>query len=163
MSDKQKEVVSGFTSLRKILEKHESQLMNYDKRICLLCKRQFETIDQIDRHQNLSQLHSMRLRRLSQRIFTADQLERMDHKTHYRDRARERRLEHGETDRSIAKERSVHPTPTTTNEPNSSKQPASSRKTSYGLGYTPATNMTYKDAVKEIMYRRYHEISSEDE
>lgn len=95
---------SGGISLRHILQKHEEQLMDFDQNICLLCKRKFNNGDQIKRHRSLSKLHSSRLMRLRQRLFSEDQLDRIERKERealYRDRAKERRLKYGQPDRVI--------------------------------------------------------------
>lgn len=102
--DRDRDSTSGGISLRQILQKHEEQLMDFDKNICLLCKRIFNDGDQIKRHRSLSKLHSSRLVRLRQRLFSGDQLDRIERKERealYRDRAKERRLKYGQPDRVI--------------------------------------------------------------
>lgn len=101
------EVSSGGFSLRHILQRHEEQLMDPEKNICLLCKRIFKNGDQIKRHRSLSKLHSSRLKRLKQRLFSEEQLDRLERKERealYRDRAKERRLKFGQTDRVVTSE-----------------------------------------------------------
>lgn len=91
-------------SLRMILQKHEEQLIDVNQNICLLCKRKFPNNDQIKRHRSLSQLHAVRLKRLRKRLFSDEQLERLERKERealYRDRARERRLKYGVSDRLL--------------------------------------------------------------
>lgn len=196
-------------SLRNILQKHEEQLMDFDKNICLLCKRAFKNGDQIKRHRSLSKLHVSRLKRLRQRIFTDDQLERIERKERealYRDRARERRLKHGQPDRILNIEPNYNPkTPTTkqvtiaapsssidkpiglenkgaallakmgwreglglgkSNEGMTDIVRLESQAANSGLGskvFKVDPNLSYKEAVKQIMYRRYQEISSDDD
>lgn len=196
-------------SLRNILCKHEEQLMDFEQNICLLCKRKFKNVDQIKRHRSLSRLHLSRLKRLRQRIFTEDQLERIERrerKALYRDRAQERRLKHGQPDKMINIEPNFNPS----NKPNTPKNKPTCQKSSetplgpdnrgaallskmgwregLGLGksnegitdivrlepqvsnsglgsrvYKTNSKLSYKDAVKQIMYRRYHDLSSEEE
>jgi hypothetical protein len=193
-------------SLRQILQRHEEQLIDFQKNICLLCKRQTKDIN---KHRNLSKLHSSRLRRLRQRLFSDEQLDRIERKereSSYRDRAKERRLKYGQTDRIIPLE-PVHPLPsldkskfkTTVKSEQTPKRlgldnkgaalmtkmgwregiglgksnegitdiiKIDSQVGTSGLGsksYKVDPNLSYKDAVKQIMYKRYHEISSEED
>lgn len=93
------EPTSGGHSLKQILKKHEEQLMDFDKNICLLCKRSFDCADQIRRHLNLSRLHLSRLKKLRKRLFSDEQLDNIERKERealYRDRAKERRLKYGQ-------------------------------------------------------------------
>lgn len=194
-------------SMRNILQKHEEQLMDFEKNICLLCKRVFKSGDQIKRHRSLSVLHVTRMKRLRQRIFTEEQLEKIERKEReilYRDRARERRLKSGQSDRIL---------PIESNYAHSSSKGNTSLKNStllvqsssvekplgpdnkgaallskmgwregLGLGksnegmteivrlepqmgnsglgskvYKVDPNLSYKEAVKQIMYRKYYE------
>lgn len=190
---------SGF-SLRLVLQKHEEQLMDFDVNICLLCKRKFQNGDQIKRHRSLSKLHSSRLKRLRQRLFSEEQLDRIERKERealYRDRAKERRLKYGQTDRIIPLEHTVKPQTkieTTAEQPISRENKGAALLTKMGwregiglgksnegmtdiikldahvgtsgLGsksYKVDPNLSYKEAVKKIMYQRYHELSSDDE
>lgn len=197
-------------SLRQILRRHEEQLMDFDKNICLLCKRTFKDSDQIKRHRSLSKLHVSRLKRLRQRLFSEEQLDRIERKERgalYRDRAKERRLKYGQPDKILSLE-PVHTLPVnelikhkrTTTTTNSEAKPLGadnkgaalmakmgwrqgvglgksnegmteiikldSQVGTSGLGsksYRVDPNLPYKDAVKQIMYQRYHELSSEEE
>lgn len=199
---------SGTLGLRQILQKHEEQLMDFDKKFCLLCKRKFKDGDQITRHRGLSKLHSSRLRRLRQRLFSGEQLDRIERKERealYRDRAKERRLKYGQTDKVIPLE-PLYPAPSdmlpgkklkaidTASKPLGLDNKGAALMTKMGwregvglgrsnegitdiikldahvgtsgLGsksYKVDPNLSYKDAVKQIMYQRYHELSSEEE
>lgn len=202
-----KETLSSTISLRQILQRHEEQLMDFDKNICLLCKRSFENNDRINRHRSLSKLHSSRLKRLRQRLFSDEQLDRIERKEReasYRDRAKERRLKYGQTDRIVPME-PVHQIPKESQSKKSRAVDVASKplgldnkgallmtkmgwREGVGLGksnegitdiiklesqvgksglgsksYKVDPSLSYKDAVKQIMYQRYHEISSEDE
>lgn len=200
---------SGGFSLRHILQKHEEQLMDFDDNICLLCKRKFKNGDQIKRHRSLSKLHSSRLKRLRQRLFSGEQLDKIERKereTLYRDRAKERRLKYGQTDRVIPIEPLyLAPTDSIKNKVAQSNKDVAARtlgpenkgaalmtkmgwREGAGLGkneegitdiikldshvgtsglgsksYKVDPNLSYKEAVKQIMYQRYHELSSEEE
>lgn len=204
-SDKDPPPAASF-SLKHILQKHEEQLMDFDKNICLLCKRVFKNGDQIKRHRSLSKLHSSRLKRLRQRLFSEDQLDRIERKERealYRDRAKERRLKYGSSDRIIPLEPKYSITPDSSVsvcKADTSEKPISrdnkgaallskmgwregsglgrsnegmtdilrieSHVGKSGLGakaYKVDPNLSYKEAVKKVMYQRYHEISSEEE
>lgn len=182
--------------------------MDFEQNICLLCKRRFKSDDQIKRHRTLSELHTSRLKRLRQRLFSEEQLDRIERKERealYRDRARERRLKYGLTDRIVPVD-SAH---LSLDEP-TSRKPANkvdnasakplgldnkgaalmskmgwregtglgrsnegitdiikldSQVGTSGLGSKNFRDPTlsYKDAVKKIMYQRYHEISSDED
>lgn len=207
MSKDADDVQLGSFSLRQILKRHEEQLMDFNHNICLLCKRKFRNSDQILRHRSLSNMHSTRLKRLRQRLFSEEQLDRLERKERealYRDRAKERRLKYGQSDRVIQRE-PIYKPPTGKNAkvlPSSDigSKPLGlgnkgaalmtkmgwregaglgksgegitdiikleSRFGTSGLGSKPYRvdqNLSYKDAVKQIMYQRYHEISSEEE
>lgn len=198
-----KESESGSVCSRLILKKHEEQLIDFDKNICMLCKRVFKDNDQIRRHRSLSQLHSSRLKKLRQRVFTKDQIDRFERKERealYRDRARERRLKIGQSERVIPIETNYQ-TPAGPIKPVSVEKPIGSDnkgaallskmgwKEGQGLGRSnegmtdiirldPQVGnaglgsktykvdhhgLSYKEAVKKVMYQRYHEISSEEE
>lgn len=197
---------SGGFSLKLILQKHEEQLMDFDKNICLLCKRKFNHGDQMKRHRSLSKLHTSRLKRLRQRLFSEDQLDRIERKERealYRDRAKERRLKYGQTDRVTAVEPIyLGPKERTSIKSNLKSEPEpigrdnkgavlmskmgwregvglgkssdgiteiiklESQVGTSGLGskvHKIDPNLSYKDAVKKIMYERYYELSSDDE
>lgn len=182
--------------------------MDFDKNVCLLCKRVFKDPDHINKHRNLSKLHLSRLKRLRQRLFSEEQLDRIERKEReslYRDRARERRSKYGLTDKIIPIE-PIYPKPDTSKSKTSNTSADMAAKPlgrdnkgaalmskmgwregsglgksedgmteiikldsqigTSGLGsktYKVDRNLSYKDAVKQIMYRRYQEISSEDD
>lgn len=189
--------------------------MDFDKNVCLLCKRIFRDSDQIKKHRSLSKLHVVRLKRLRQRLFTEEQLDRIERKERealYRDRAKERRLKYGQSDKMLGLE-PINPNskaPSTSelvskvgkvrSVPSSEPKPLGagnkgaelmakmgwrqgvglgkhnegitdiikldSHVGTSGLGsksYRVDPNLSYKDAVKHIMFQRYQEISSEDE
>lgn len=204
-SDKQTSANS--LSLKQILQRHEEQLMDFDNNICLLCKRSFKDSDHIKRHRSLSKLHSSRIKRLRQRLFSEEQLDRIERKERealYRDRAKERRLKYGQTDRVISLE-PVHPLLKDSKMPKSSSADRASKplgadnkgavlmskmgwREGSGLGkrgegmtdiikldsrvgtsglgsksYKVDPNLSYKGAVKQIMYQRYQEISSDED
>lgn len=207
MSKESQETSSSSLSLRNILLKHEEQLIDFDKNICLLCKRIFKNGDQMKRHRSLSKLHTSRLKRLRRRLFSDEQLDRIERKERealYRDRAKERRLKYGQPDRIIPLEPVVPTDPTrklahseSAVEPLKPTGPESkgaallskmgwregsglgkshegitdaikldSQVGLTGLGsktYRVDPNLSYKEAVKQIMYQRYHELSSEDD
>lgn len=179
--------------MRHILQRHEEQLMDFEKNICLLCKRRFVDGDQINRHRTLSELHSSRLKRLRQRLFSEDQLDRLERKERealYRDRARERRLKFEQTDRVVLPTIKANYFPPV-NESNTSRRLESNPveadnkgaallskmgwREGTGLGKSGEgatdilkldsrnTNLSYKEAVKKIMYQRYQEISLQEE
>lgn len=197
---------SGGFSLKLILQKHEEQLMDFEQNICLLCKRRFKNGDQIKRHRSLSKLHTSRLKRLRQRLFSEDQLDRIERKERealYRDRAKERRLKYGQTDRVTTLDSTylasnemgvVNTAPKLEPEPigRANKGAALMTKMGWregiglgksnegitdiikldsqvgtsGLGskvHKVDPNLSYKDAVKKIMYERYYELSSDEE
>lgn len=196
-------------SPRQIIQRHEEQLMDFDKNICLLCKRSFKNADHISQHRNLSRLHLSRLRRLRQRLFSEEQLDKIERKEReslYRDRAKERRLHYGQTDRILPVDLTPHQSVQLKfNKTTSSKVDVGAQRLGLdnkgaalmtkmgwregsglgksnegitdiikiesqvgtsGLGsklYKVDSNLSYKDAVKQIMYKKYHEISSDDE
>lgn len=202
-------------SLKSILQKHEDQLLNVEASICLLCKRKFKDTDQMQRHRSLSKLHSSRLKRLKQCIFTDEQLERLERKERealYRDRAKERREMFGQADAIVTeqayshpsdrggsfsnKKRShyVHTTPAAPAKPlgldNKGaallskmgwKEGSGLGKTSEGITdiikldahvgtsglgsktYKAEPHLSYKEAVKKIMFQRYQELSSDED
>lgn len=179
--------------------------MDFDSNICLLCKRKFKDGDQIKRHRSLSKLHSSRLKKLRQRLFSEEQLDRIERKereTLYRDRAKERRLKYKQTDRIIPLETapklpSMKP-PVKLDQPTvgqpigrDNKGAALMTKMGWregiglgksnegmtdiikldahvgtsGLGsktYKVDPSLSYKEAVKKVMYQRYHELSDEE-
>lgn len=166
--------------------------MDFENNICILCKRRFSDADQLNRHRSLSELHSSRLKRLRQRLFSEDQLDRLERKereAQYRDRARERRLKFDQADRVIPPLKPQHfPA---SNESSTSRRIENNAveadnkgaallskmgwREGTGLGKSGEgttdilrldnrnANLSYKEAVKKIMYQRYQEISSQED
>lgn len=192
--------------LKETLQKHEDQLLDYERNVCILCKRLFKSSDHLRRHQSLSEMHSSGLKRLKHRLFNEEQLiklERKDREALYRDRAMERRLKYGQPDRmiplepivptetSLLKSTQAVPNPTTplsrdnkgaallskmgwregiglgrNNEGMTDILKIESQVGTSGLGvksHKIDPGLSYKEAVKKIMYQRYYEISSEEE
>lgn len=207
---KDSESSSTSLSLRNILLKHEEQLIDFDKNICLLCKRVFKNGDQMKLHRSLSKLHTSKLKRLRRRLFSDEQLDRLERKERealYRDRAKERRLKYGQPDRIIPLEPVLMGSSDATRKlarndtavdtkpkpigPDSKGAALLSKmgwREGSGLGkshegitdtiklesqvglsglgsktHRVDPNLSYKEAVKQIMYQRYHELSSEDD
>lgn len=74
----------------------DKDLIDFDKLACLLCKRAFQSLDILNKHIKMSNLHKENLQKLNLNIqngngSNAAALE-------YRDRAKERRLKYGEAD-----------------------------------------------------------------
>lgn len=196
-------------NLSQIMQKHEDDLMDLERMVCLLCKRLFKSKDLLKRHQSLSELHATRLRLLKKNIFSPEQLEKLERKEReslYRDRARERRLKYGQPDRMIPLEPMLPVDPsnakssTLPNNASNAPKPLGldnkgaallskmgwregtglgrnnegmtdilrieSHVGTSGLGsrsYKPEPGLSYKDAVKKVMYQRYYEISSKED
>ncbi|GLV40686.1 uncharacterized protein CBL_13813 [Carabus blaptoides fortunei] len=70
-----------------------TDFLDWEKLVCLLCKRQFFSKDDLTRHKEMSALHkkNMELRYLQKSLESGKKLK-------YRDRAKERRLKYGESD-----------------------------------------------------------------
>lgn len=71
---------------------NEKNLVDYDKLACLLCKRAFQSLDILNKHTKLSNLHKENLQKLQ--AANAEE----SAAAAYRDRAKERRLKYGEAD-----------------------------------------------------------------
>lgn len=164
----------------------ERQLVDLSKMACLLCKRQFQSKDQLLRHTQMSDLHKQNLEKLNQSSPGSLGLQ-------YRDRAKERREKIGST-APPAKKRPViaedvyeQPTKAGIGEDNigskllqkmgwSSGQglgkagqgivnpiQAERRSASAGLGmrgasYNIEDTDNYKDALRKTMFARYSEL-----
>lgn len=208
MSDPTNEFGPTTSVLQQILQKHEEQLLDLNKHICMLCRRMFKDNDQLMKHQSLSDMHSNKLKRLKNRIFIEEQLisqEKRDKEALYRDRAKERRLKYGQPDRMIPLEpilpaEATNPKVIPNNQQKTPVMPLSrdnkgaallskmgwregtglgknsegmtdilkieSQVGTSGLGsksHRIDPNLSYKEAVKKIMYQRYYEISSGEE
>ncbi|XP_033115490.1 RNA-binding protein 5-like isoform X2 [Anneissia japonica] len=78
------------------MEKLVESLTDWNKLICLLCKRQFQSKDILIKHQNISDLHKQNLEAKKNSLMTTN--EREDYaqrELKYRDRAKERRDKFG--------------------------------------------------------------------
>ncbi|XP_078104580.1 RNA-binding protein 5-like isoform X1 [Sander vitreus] len=76
----------------------EGKITDWNRRVCLLCRRQFPTKDALLRHQQLSDLHKQNLeiqRRSKLTEAELEELERKETELKYRDRAAERREKYG--------------------------------------------------------------------
>lgn len=69
------------------------ECLDWEKLVCLLCKRQFFSKEDLSRHKEVSALHkkNLELRFLQKGLESGKKLK-------YRDRAKERRLKYGESD-----------------------------------------------------------------
>lgn len=74
----------------------EKDLVDFDKLTCLLCKRAFQSIDILNKHLKMSNLHKENLKKLNLNAQNESSVG-MDGIS-YRDRAKERRLKYGEVD-----------------------------------------------------------------
>uniref|UniRef100_A0A8C9YFM9 RNA binding motif protein 5 n=1 Tax=Sander lucioperca TaxID=283035 RepID=A0A8C9YFM9_SANLU len=76
----------------------DGKITDWNRRVCLLCRRQFPTKDALLRHQQLSDLHKQNLeiqRRSKLTEAELEELERKETELKYRDRAAERREKYG--------------------------------------------------------------------
>lgn len=71
---------------------NEKNLVDYDKLTCLLCKRAFQSLEILNKHTKLSNLHKENLKKIQANSDEASL------SAAYRDRAKERRLKYGEVD-----------------------------------------------------------------
>ena len=84
-----------------ILDREEKRLLDFDKLLCLLCKRQFTSKDQLTKHQQVSGLHKSNMEVLSKTVLSSAQILLMNAKKpilEYIDRAKERRKKWGDDD-----------------------------------------------------------------
>lgn len=72
---------------------NEKDLIDYSKLTCLLCKRAFQSLDILNKHIKISNLHKENLQKLN----LSNQSDGPG-SSQYRDRAKERRLKYGEVD-----------------------------------------------------------------
>ncbi|KAH8279890.1 hypothetical protein KR054_009652 [Drosophila jambulina] len=72
----------------------ESDYVDFQKLTCQLCKRAFQSLDILQKHLKMSNLHKENLAKLNQSSGGAN----VDEGLSYRDRAKERRLKYGESD-----------------------------------------------------------------
>jgi len=97
-----------WTSKREELKASEANLSEFAdlaQMCCLLCKRKFESVSEIQKHEQLSKLHQSNLENDAVRnacltkIQKKRQLSTQTENSEYRDRARERRLQFSQPDR----------------------------------------------------------------
>ncbi|XP_054168567.1 RNA-binding protein 5-like isoform X2 [Oppia nitens] len=89
---------SVYLSACKIIKTEEKRLIDWEKLACLLCKRQFNTTDLLNKHLEKSDLHKSNLNALKHQLLTEEQIEEMEkneRESGYRDRAKERRKKYG--------------------------------------------------------------------
>ncbi|KAH8413194.1 hypothetical protein KR009_008744 [Drosophila setifemur] len=72
----------------------EADYVDFQKLTCLLCKRAFQSLDILQKHLKMSNLHKENLAKLTQNSEGSG----IDLGASYRDRAKERRLKYGESD-----------------------------------------------------------------
>lgn len=84
------------------VEPNEKDLVDFDKLACLLCKRAFPSLEILNKHLKLSNLHKENLQKINQRTNSANGGNGASGNNSatlsYRDRAKERRLKYGECD-----------------------------------------------------------------
>lgn len=77
---------------------NSNEMVDYDKLACLLCKRAFQSLDILNKHVKMSNLHKENLQKYNQSQQSRSQSDGADNALSYRDRAKERRLKYGEAD-----------------------------------------------------------------
>ncbi|XP_074525291.1 RNA-binding protein 5-like [Halichoeres trimaculatus] len=111
----------------------DGKITDWEKMICLLCRRQFPAKDALLRHQQLSDLHKQNLeihRRSKLTEAELEELERKECELKYRDRAAERREKYGVPEPPAPKKKFYKPpTPTVNYE-----QPTKDGLTSDNIG-----------------------------
>lgn len=75
---------------------NEKDLIDFGKLTCLLCKRAFQSLDILNKHIKMSNLHKDNLQKLNGNSQSSDSANAGG--LSYRDRAKERRLKYGEVD-----------------------------------------------------------------
>ncbi|XP_017063123.1 RNA-binding protein 5-A isoform X2 [Drosophila eugracilis] len=73
----------------------DSEYVDFQKLTCLLCKRAFQSLDILQKHLKMSNLHKENLAKLNK---NSENRNSVDEALSYRDRAKERRLKYGEGD-----------------------------------------------------------------
>lgn len=76
---------------------NEKDLVDFDKLACLLCKRAFQSLDILNKHVKMSNLHKENLQKLISQNDESNGNGSISSAA-YRDRAKERRLKYGEVD-----------------------------------------------------------------
>uniref|UniRef100_A0A3P8TR02 RNA binding motif protein 5 n=1 Tax=Amphiprion percula TaxID=161767 RepID=A0A3P8TR02_AMPPE len=111
----------------------EGKITDWNKMVCLLCRRQFPTKEALLRHQQLSDLHKQNLeiqRRSRLSEAELEELERKETELKYRDRAAERREKYGVPEPPVPKKKFYQaPAPTVNYE-----QPTKDGLTSDNIG-----------------------------
>lgn len=74
---------------------NEKDLVDFDKLTCLLCKRAFQSLEILNKHIKMSNLHKENLQKLN---LNTQNESASGNGMSYRDRAKERRLKYGEVD-----------------------------------------------------------------
>lgn len=77
---------------------NESDLVDFDKLTCMLCKRAFPSKDVLSKHLKMSDLHKENLQKYKLQQGILDMSEEQPNALQYRDRAKERRKKYGEAD-----------------------------------------------------------------
>ncbi|KAJ8930870.1 hypothetical protein NQ314_016290 [Rhamnusium bicolor] len=146
-------------------------LLDYNRLICNLCKRQLGSAEALTKHAKLSTLHKQNLETRRKK-----KQENVKEKIVYRDRAKERRMKYGDPDEpqpSKLKEKYLKsremdiPVPSSSvSEPIGSEN-AEQHSSTVGLGnklpgYTALAGESYKDCVKKMMYARYQELTEKE-
>ncbi|XP_034539718.1 RNA-binding protein 5-like [Notolabrus celidotus] len=111
----------------------DGKITDWEKMICLLCRRQFPTKDTLLRHQQLSDLHKQNLEIQRRSKLTEDELEELERKESelkYRDRAAERREKYGVPEPPAPKKKFYKPPAPTVNY----EQPTKDGLTSDNIG-----------------------------
>ena len=92
------EVKDPVQEIRKRSQTIEDELIDGDKLLCLLCKRQFSSRDQLCKHKEKSDLHKSNLKQLLITKLSEEEMELLDKSDEtYIDRAEERRKKWGGT------------------------------------------------------------------
>ncbi|XP_017130331.1 RNA-binding protein 5 isoform X1 [Drosophila elegans] len=102
-SDSEEDNTNSSQNLQKVVETggaavkgapDESEFVDLQKLTCLLCKRAFQSLEILQKHLKMSNLHKENLAKLNQNSAGNS----IDEALSYRDRAKERRLKYGESD-----------------------------------------------------------------
>ncbi|XP_054472541.1 RNA-binding protein 5-like [Anoplopoma fimbria] len=122
----------------------EGKITDWNRMVCLLCRRQFPNRDALLRHQQLSDLHKQNLeiqRRSKLTEAELEELERKETELKYRDRAAERREKYGVPEPPAPKKKFYQPpTPTVNYE-----QPTKDGLTSDNIGNKMLQAMGWKE------------------
>lgn len=177
--------------VKEILRKKEEQLIHHERKACILCKQSFETIDKLIRHQILSDIHAIRLKRLKREILTEEQLIILDRIERIEQRATKK--DGGPCISTFSMDESpmspmVEPDSSVTMKKGAailSKMgwregeglgkhgegmvdtlKMKSQKSKSGLGsktYTVESGLSYSEAAKKVLYKRIQDLADEEE